>query len=167
MKKYLVVAALATAILVAAGCGSHTNRLGDARKAAVQFTTALQKRNFYDACLIYSDASKADLPAQLAQWVGYPKLASQYTPTRACAAALSQVESNGVVFTEFKVSDHPIALSDLPAGYTVPKNGYVFKATYRVYVVDPFFGALGYRDLVIYIGVQRDSSGHWRVVAVS
>lgn len=171
--------AVAGTLLFAAGCGGTTDRVTDARKAVVGWTTALTKRNFYDACAFEAYDGKQN-PTEATVKTNY---GGKYTARRFCATQwassgftgdvqtisgtpVTSGLSNEDTYTEFIAAVAYQAGEITNAQYkailkaaqphkiklTVPKNGYVFKIT-----------SDGYR---VYIGVQRDQQGTWRIVSV-
>lgn len=149
MRKHSIAAALFVAALVAtvllAGCGGTSDRQGDALKSVQAFTQALHARNYSEACGFYAKSEMRTKP--------YVLNGVSYSPVLFCAIALESNEAQSIMFyggtfyDGFKVDPQP--RTDKKA----PVNGYVFKVTY----------ASG----VIFVAVQRDSSGAWKVVGIS
>lgn len=149
--KYLaafLAAALSAGLITLFATGGKSDPEGDAYKTVVAFTTSLSKRNFYDACTYYSDDN---LGSSRTVDPGYGEI--RYSRLRWCAVSLEAGEGFSLtlfglpVFDNFEVERVP------SSARKAPKNGYVFKVTF-------------YQG-VVYISVQRDKNGDWKVVSVS
>lgn len=177
----LFVAAFVVAFAVA-GCGGTVDKQGDAYKTVVAWATQLQKADFYQACSYEAYDGTQNVTDKQLEAVN-ETLGTHYSAQRYCAQKWS-----GVTVDILKVYPDPVTIAHRPqnddliyqaqvayslgiitkAEYkelyasakahdeklVVPKNGYVFRIS-----------AKGYND--VYIGVQRDSEGNWKVVSVS
>ena len=146
MKRLFGGLAALAAVLSLAACGGTTDRQGDAYKTVVSWTTAFQKRNFYDACQLEAVAYNKGIGVKYGQALGV-----KYTDLRACAVGYEAQELQPLMFGTpfyegFVVAPKPVT------GHKTPKNGYVFKVKYA-------YGT-------IYVSVQRDSHGDWKVTGV-
>ena len=146
MKRLLTGLAVLTVLLSLAACGGTTDRQGDALKAVQGFTQAIEARNFGVACSYYA---KSDTPP--VQRVGNQVLTGQ----QVCEITFEYNEAQSLMFTGdplwygFKVDPAPV----VSAKHKAPVNGYVYKVKFS--------------QGTIFISVQRDSGGVWRIVAIS
>lgn len=150
MRKHLIAlalfcASLVVTILLMGGCGGTTDRQGDAYKSVQSWTQALHARNYSEACGYYAKSQMRTAP--------YTTNGVTYSPILYCAILLEGNEAQqlalgaGTFYDGFRVDQQP--RTDKKA----PVNGYVFKVTFAT--------------AVVFVSVQRDQDGAWKVVGVS
>lgn len=146
MKRLAGGLATLAVLLSLAACGGTTDRQGDAYKAVVGFTQALENRDYGTACAYYS---KELTPAK------YKFVTTTVSGTQLCALNLEYGEAQSLMFFGepvyfgFKVDPVPV----VDTKHKAPINGYVYKVKFS--------------QGVVFISVQRDSKGVWKVTAIS
>lgn len=146
MKRLIAGLAVLAVLLGLAACGSTVDKQGDSLKAVQGFVSAIEARNYGIACSYYA---KEITPAT--QRVGTQMMSGQ----QICAMNFEFGEAQSLmffgqpVFYGFKVNPVPL----VSAAHKAPKNGYVYRVKFS--------------QGTVYIAVQRDNKGVWRVVSIS